>query len=491
MKRLSRRFFLRASGGLLLALPVLEASHGTAWGGPTGSPGVAKRFIVVFRHGGTVSNTQRYPINQLGSRLDGTGPEQGANLWYPTDRGETLALGPIHAALAPHTAKLLLLTAVDNAVGVLQSPYLGDHRWANSTILTSAIAKESTDASGNQIVLAQGPSIDQVLAQRLAAKNPLPFQSINVMVDGHQYGTPFFSGPARPINSETNPGKAFDTYLGGVGTGTPNPELVRRQAMGLSVLDGVTDGYKRLQPKLSMQDRQVVDAHLTQLAELERRIKALQTVTCTPITVDHAIPDSDQQHVGTLMVDIILAAMRCGLTQVATLELADIITHWLPCPFGDVAFDIGHSLHHVASDCGDKGTQHAKLQQWKDEMVANRGWCISLFQRLLEGLDSVPEGSGTMLDNTVMLYTSEFSNGSFHSENDMPLLMAGSGGGYFRTGRHINCNTANPADPLAYQTKTSTHNLFTSILNAFGFDDTHFGADLPGLAFKGPLPGLV
>ena len=489
-----RRAFLRGAGGFLLALPVLEATHGTSYGGnplgPTG--GAAKRFIVVFRHGGTASNIQRYPIDTAGSRLDGTGPEQPKNLWNPTDPSENLALGPIHSDLEAHKAKLLLLTGVDNAIGVIQSPYLGDHRWANSTILTSAKATEGTDAAGNQIVLAQGPSIDQVLAQRLSAKNPLPFASVNVMVDGHQYGTPFFSGPARPVNSETNPGKAFDTYLGGVGSGKPNPELVRRQAMGLSVLDGVTDGYKSLQPKLSSQDKQVVDAHLTQLSELERRIRALQTVTCTPPSVDHTIPDADQEHVGTLMVDIILAAMRCGLTQVATLELADIITHWLPTPFGDVAFDIGHSLHHVASDCGQKGTQYAKQQQWLDEMTANRKWCMGLFQRLLEGLDSTPEGSGTMLDNTLMLYTSEFSNGSFHSENDMPLLMAGSAGGYFRTGRHINCNTANvAADPLAYRSKTGTHNLYTSILNAFGETDTHFGLDDPGLAFKGPLPGLV
>jgi hypothetical protein len=259
--------------------------------------------------------------------------------------------------------------------------------------------------------------------------------------------------------------------------------------MGLSVLDGVMDGYHRLEPKLSSQDRQVVDAHLTQLSELERRVKALQTVTCTAPSVDHSIQDSDQQHVGTLMVDIILATLRCGLTQVATLELADIITHWLPTPFGDVAFDIGHSLHHVASDCGMQGTQYAKQQQWLDEMLANRQWCMGLFQRLLEGLDSVPEGNGTMLDNTLMLYTSEFSNGSFHSENDMPLIMAGSAGGYFRTGRHINCNLATA--PNAYQSRTGTHNLYTSILNAFGFADPHFGLDDPGLAFKGPLPGLT
>ena len=94
-----------------------------------------------------------------------------------------------------------------------------------------------------------------------------------------------------------------------------------------------------------------------------------------------------------------------------------------------------------------------------------------------------------MLDNSLMLYTSEFSNGSVHSENDMPLLLAGSAGGVFRTGRHINCNKSTA--PFGYQSNTGTHNLYTSILNAFGFPDTHFGMDDPSLGFKGPLPGLT
>lgn len=473
----------------MLGLPLLEATHGKVWAAGGATPGAAKRFVTVFRHGGTISNTARYTIGQAGDKLDGTGAEQGHNYWNPTDPGETLALGPIHSILEAHKDKLLVVTSVDNAVGVIQSPYNGEHGWSNATILTSAVATESTDAAGNTIIRAQGPSIDQVLAQRLRAQNGSAITSVNVMVDGHQYGTPFYQAAGQPVQSETNPGKAFDTYLGGVGSGAPNPDLVRRQAMGLSVLDGAMDGYRRLEPKLSAQDRQVVDAHLTQLSELERRIKTLQTVTCTPPTVDHSISDGDQEHVGPLMVDIIVAALRCGVTQVATLELADIIPMWLPQPYGSVAFDIGHSLHHIARDCGAQGTDAANQQKWLDEMVINRQWCMGLFLRLLEGLDSIPEGNGTMLDNTVMLYTSEFSNGSYHSENDMPLLLAGSGGGYFRTGRHINCNKSTA--PLGYQTTSGTHNLYTSILNAFGFNDTHFGADLPGLAFKGPLPGLT
>jgi hypothetical protein len=485
-----RRAFLRGLGGFAIALPLLEATHGDAWGGPGGAPsGAPLRFIVLFRHGGTATNVGRYQINQPGDKFDGTGSEQGQNLWAPKDPGENLVLGPIHSILGDHKDNLLVVTGVDNAAGVIQSPYNGEHGWANKSILTSAKITEVSNGSGGTTQIAQGASIDQVIAQRLRAQNALPFTSVNLGIYGHQYGTPFSQGAGQPLEGETSPAKAFDTYLGGVQSGTPNPELVRRQAMGVSVLEGASEGYRRLQSKISSQDKQVVDAHLTHLSELERRIKALQTVTCSVPTIDRSVTEENQEKVGPIMVDIMLATLRCGLTQVATLDIADIITSWLPEPYGPVGFDIGHSLHHIARDCGATGTEGAKQQPWLDEMLVNRQWCMGLFKRLLEGLKSIPEGNGTMLDNSLMFYTSEFSNGSVHSENDMPLLLAGSAGGYFRTGRHINCNKATA--PFAYQSNTGTHNLYTSMLNAFGIEDTHFGVDLPGLGFKGPLPGLT
>ncbi|GAH33760.1 unnamed protein product, partial [marine sediment metagenome] len=144
---------------LALTLPLLELTHGDAWGGPT-PPGSAAplRFIVVFRHGGTATNVHRYKINTPGEKLDGTGSEQGTSLWAPKSAGEALVLGPIHSILESHKDKLLVLTGVDNAAGVIQSPYDGEHGWANRTILTSAKAVESPDGKGGTSILAQGPS---------------------------------------------------------------------------------------------------------------------------------------------------------------------------------------------------------------------------------------------------------------------------------------------------------------------------------------------
>ena len=480
--KIDRRAFLRGAGGLLVGLPLLEMTHGKSWAGGVTAE---KRFITVFRHGGTVSNIYRYEPNTMSERLDGTGSEQEFNYWNPPDPGETLVLGPIHAILEAHKSDLLVVTGVDNQAGVRQGPYLGSHGSANKTALTAADIESIPTADGEDWT-SLGPSIDQVLATRIAARSPTAFQSINLAVYGHQYGTPFFSGPRQPVEGETLPRRAFETYLGGVTVGEPDPALIKRRAMDTSVLNGVMEGYRIMQPKLSMQDRQVVDAHLTHLSELERRIRELPVVACTVPAVDD-VQDSNAELVGPLQVDIMLAALRCGLTNVASLDIADIITPWLGEPYGPVGYDIGHSLHHEASDLGMESAKRPQLGAWLEEMTSNRQWCLGLFKRLLEGLKAIPEGDGTMLDNSLMLYTSEFSNGSVHSNNDVPLLLAGSAGGVFRTGRHINCNLA--TGPGQYLSRTSTHNLFTSIMNAFGFPDAHFGNDQ--VEFRGPLPGLT
>src|SRR5262245_52834601 len=164
----TRRAFLRGAGGLLVGLPLLELTHGRSW---AADGAVEKRFVTVFRHGGTASNVYRYEPNVLGDLLDGHGSEQGFNLWNPPDPGETLVLGPIHAILEEHKSDLLVLTGVDNQAGVRQGPYLGSHGSANKTALTAATIE--TVGSGDDIDwLSLGPSIDQVLATRLAARSP-------------------------------------------------------------------------------------------------------------------------------------------------------------------------------------------------------------------------------------------------------------------------------------------------------------------------------
>jgi hypothetical protein len=166
---------------------------------------------------------------------------------------------------------------------------------------------------------------------------------------------------------------------------------------------------------------------------------------------------------------------------VANLEIADILVPWAPSGLQvDSGYGIGHSLHHMARDVGPQGPSAAEFNAWSLEMKENRQWRFGLVKRLLDGLanPAFMEGDKTMLDNSLVYCTSEFSRGESHNARDTLCLLAGSAGGYFQTGRYINYNTAWTQNPntLDYNTTAATNNLFISFLNAFGEADTTFGA---------------
>lgn len=475
-----RRAFLRGLGGAVISLPLLEYTHGRAFAG-----GLApKRFLTVFEHGGTISNMYRgWPNGDGGWRTDGRGEGHGLDHWHPIGTGETLELGAIHESLAPWTSKLLVLTGIDNVAGVQQSQYAdGGHGTANVTSLTAA---DIVDAGDDATSL--GPSIDHVLAERLAVLQPTRFSRIHLSVDGHQYGSPYFRAARERVWGESDPRVAFDSIFEGVtSSGGPDPAFLRRQARRRSVLDGVLDGFERFRGRVSASDLRTVDAHLEHLRALERELESLEMpIMCMPPEGTDASGRGDV--IGPLHVRIIVAALRCGLTNVANLEIADIITPWVGGT--DWGYEIGHSLHHYAREIGPEGPSASMHDQWVEEMLANRRWRMSLVRDLIEGLDDPAflEGDATLLDNSLVLATSEFSNGAVHLAYNQPILLAGSAGGVFRTGRHLDFDTA--PDPLDYASNESTHNLFTSILQAFGGTDEHFGSD--HALHRGPLPGLT
>jgi hypothetical protein len=165
------------------------------------------------------------------------------------------------------------------------------------------------------------------------------------------------------------------------------------------------------------------------------------------------------------------------------LQISDFVTDWLPTPYSRASYSLGHTLHHAGRDVGAEGANPTRREDWRAEMLTNRQWRMEVFGRILTGLRDTPEGDGNMLDNSIALYTSEFSYGAIHNPTDQPILLAGCAGGQWRTGRHLNYNLADTPDE--YETETSTHNVYTSILHAFGYEDDHFGSD--DAAMRGPL----
>ena len=481
LKHTGRRAFLQLLGGGALALPLLEYTHGKAW-----SQGVARKiFGTVMSHGGTIID------HSSGSALhDGTDNYLDANYWKPADPGENLVLGPIMQPLVGHESKLLVLQGVDNRAAMAQAQYgSGGHGTSNVTCLTAAdIANPGDDA------IAQGPSIDHVLAERLNDVQPVKFKRIHLRISGHQYGSPYFSGAGQRVNGEDSPVAAFNTIFEGItGDEEPDPAWVHQQTVRRNVLDGVLDGYNRFKGTVSQRDLHTIEAHIDHINDLRAQLEAAP-VLCQPpssISDDDGAPGNI---VGPLHVQIMLAALRCGLTNVANLEISDIITPWAPSgTLIDSAFNIGHSLGHYARELGPTGESTHLAQDWLTEMTENRQWRMGLVKQLLDGLDdpAFAEGGSTMLDNSLFLYTSEFSEPAKHVSRGQLTLMAGSAGGYFRSGRNINYNIHAQSDPNTrqYDSNESIHNLFASILQAFGGSDDSFGGD--HAAHSGPLPNLT
>ena len=122
--RSNRRAFLRGAGTLALGLPLLEVTHGEAWA-QAAVP--EKRFVIVFEHGGTLSNVMRG-----GWREDGSGSHHGWDDWAPADPGESLVLGPLHDMMGGLRADLLQLRGVDPMAATRRAPYGGAHSWAST-----------------------------------------------------------------------------------------------------------------------------------------------------------------------------------------------------------------------------------------------------------------------------------------------------------------------------------------------------------------------
>lgn len=475
-----RRAFLRGAAGISIALPFLEYTHREA----ISAPGVAKRFIVFFSHGGTISCRDRN-----GGREDGRGAHHGWDLWAPPTPSPTLTkMGEELAPLDPHVDYINLLRGVDNMAGTAET-YGGGHGWSNVTALTAADVEDHSDYQ-----LPMGPSIDQVIASRLAEASPTVFPSIDLMVNGHNYGSPTFRAAREEVSAERNPVLAFDRLFKDVvpSDGAPDPELLRLRAKKKSVLDGVLGSFDDFRKKLSPGDVHLLDAHAEHIRGMEKQLEAIGDVAaCTIPGTQGAVDDEwyneEAEQVAPLMVDFVVHAMRCGLSNVASLQIGDLLTPWLPSPFET---DLGHSLHHSARDVGETGPDASRATIWRETITNNRQWRSSMLARLLQGLRDSPEGEGNMLDNAIVLMTSEFSCGSVHSVRDVPMLLAGKAGGRWATGRHINYNKAALSNPDShdYDTDASTHNVFTSVLHAFGFEDPHFGNDM---AYKtGPLSEL-
>lgn len=381
--------------------------------------------------------------------------------WRPQDVGPGYALSPTLRALEGLEEQVSVLSGLTNAPADVDAA--GHHATGTAGFLTARRARRSETA------IELGISIDQRYAQTIAGRTALDSLQLGIDGGGHVgncdngYACAYsrhisWAGPATPLPKITSPAFAFDRLFGGLDPEVSRREQARRRALRRSVLDHVRADARRLHGDLGAGDRERLGDYLEAVRSLERRIDAAAP-SCDASGFDPAYDDVAGQVAA--MTELMILAFRCDATRVISFMLGNSASNRAH-PF--LGIDDGH--HDLSHNLGEPALI--------ERLLAVEAWEIEQFAALLAGLQAIPEGDGTLLDQSLVLLSSEIADGNTHTHDDLPVLLAGSAGGAIVPGLH-----------LVYETGTPYARLLVSILQALGVDEARFGDD-----GDGPLDGL-
>lgn len=410
--KISRRTLLGA-GGAALALPLLSSLKVRA-----ADPVWPKRFVLFNAPNGTVPSA-----------------------WFPSVvRSESdFDLARIHEPLAAYKERMLLVQGVNCHVGLSSKGNGGPHQRGMGALFTGQTLGfgEFYDGCGAQAGWALGPSLDQVIAQRIGTETR--FRSLELGVrcmDNDVQGRISYSASEAPLPPTNDPALLYERLFRRVPV-DPSSSASRKAA----VLDAVSDQFAALRPTLSKDDRDKLDAHAELVRDLERRLDFVPSDgSCAapeePMGLD---PDSeiDMPKVSRAQLDLLATAIGCDLTRVASVQYSTGFNR-IRYPWLDDGGE-GHSLSHS----GD-----SDVNAW-NILTERARWQMGEIAYFMDRLATIPEGDGSALDNTVILWGTEVSQGNSHSLTDIPYLLLGSLGGVFRTGHYLTFEDASSADYLA------------------------------------------
>ena len=453
LKFLTRRRFLRGMAGVTVGLPLLES----VGAGPLRAQGTAPvtRFLS-FHCSSGVETDRFWPSvgNLTAASFAGKGTE----------------------ALAPYADRLLIPRGVH---GYPVGTWTG-HLEGTGQALTAA------GISGDE--LAQGTSIDQIIASEL---NPPGREALVLKPGGRDLGVPMFNcisyrAPGQMAGAESNPWLAYRAMMGtsngggttdGGGAQDPVQDLVllRRQ----SVIDLARAEFDELKAmNLSQSDREKLDAHFSLLRDAEvemsdpggpiscdvdaQTLGVLEGIDGSAVERNENFPTMARLH-----VKVAALALACGYTRSAVLQ-------WGAAVAGSPMYQwdgINHNYrHHPLSHGTTDDFNEQAVSGYKEMLFEIDRWNITEFKALLDLLDSYSEGENTLLDNTVVLYTNEFSHGQGHTTGDLPIIIVG-GAGYFKRG--VSQVVDNSSADIAGGNGNS-NKLLATVLNAVGIPTTQF-----------------
>jgi hypothetical protein len=424
-RALPRRTLLRGMGSAL-SLPLLDAMV------PAAKAGAAK------------------PVKRLGFVFMPMGADM--TRWTPRSSDTLDELSPILDSLSPVKEKVTAFTNLE-----LQPAYPGSHATSNSAFLSAARAKltESTDYY-------LGTTVDQVAAKAIGQETQLPslelamdlMQTVGQCDNGYAcvyQNNLSWSSPTTPLPAEAHPRLVFEKLFGEGGSKAERSNALRRRA---SLLDFVKEDMSRLRRELGPADRGRVDEYFESVREVERRIqRAEESVEENPepdFDRPVGVPTSYAEH-ARIMFDLQHLAMQSDVTRIVTFQLARETSNRTYPEIG--VDDPHHPLSHHGND-PDKIERMSKINAFH----------VSLFAEYIEKLAATPEGEGSLLDHSLILYGSGMGNPNLHDHTNLPVLVAGGASSGIPGNRHVR-----------YEKATPLANLHLTLLDRAGVTVEKFG----------------
>lgn len=431
MQSLSRRAMLKGVG-VSLALPLLE------------SMGISSSFAadgVKTASGAPVRMAFMYVPNGIHMQT-----------WTPAVEGNEYQLPWTMEPLQAFKGQLNILTGLTQQKAFANGDGGGDHARALATFLTGTQARKTDGAD-----IRAGVSVDQLAALELAKYTRFPSLEIGcdpAATSGNcdsGYSCAYSSNIAwrsesQPVPKEVNPKLVFERLFSNGRPGESEEARLRREKYNKSVLDFVTADAKKLQSKLGGADRRKLDEYLNAVRELELRIEKSRNHDDLPEVSKKkpdGIPSQHSEHI-RLLGDLMVLAFQTDTTRVSTFVLANEGSNR---SYPEVGISDGHHelSHHESKE--EKLEKIRKINRFHVEQLAY----------ILGRMQEIREGEGTLLDNTMLIYGSGIGDGNRHNHDDLPILLAGGGGGTISTGRHIK-----------YENGTPMTNLYLSMLDRVG-----------------------
>jgi hypothetical protein len=432
-KSLSRRTLLRGLG-TTLALPLLDSMIPALAGAGASKPIVRLGFVY-------------HPVGMI------------QHEWEPLAEGTGFDFMPTMKALEPYREHLNVFTGLAQVTGRALGDGAGDHAREGATWLTGVHPKK-TEGVG----IRAGISADQLAARELGRSTQLASLELGLegpsLAGGCDSGyscaytnTVSWRSETTPLPVEVNPRIVFERLFGDGESTDPAARLVALNEQR-SILDYVSGSVDRLETKIGKSDRAKLSEYLDAIRDIERRIQKAEQqnseMKLPTMLRPTSVPAELEDH-AKLMMDLQVIAFQTDMTRVITLMLGRAGSNR---PYRNIGISDGH--HSI--------THHQKDPVKIANVAKIDAYLVNLFAYLIGKMKDTPDGDGSLLDHSLILYGSGLGDANVHTHHDLPIAMLGSGAGQIKTGRH-----------LKYEKDTPLNNLLVSMLSKGGVRTDHFG----------------